>query len=469
MRLIIAPIILLRLKSKYVKDLTSTIKEGWVDDRDLEAIEYLKAHSWKGLSTPFVISYNFTFLQNQIKTLFVDITQIYNKDSTTEINLKFSIQKILEALFLLFEDVHSDLKMMKVYNLLEKLPINLFLRITKLNKSIRVVTQNKIIRILQKYRITSKIFRLVLTPFLGLPIILFQLIFSLLYSTLFEGYLRFIYGMILIKVGYYTIYLYSDRNSSLHNRLKFNNKEIIKKGIIIEERHTQFKDRFEFSQNLERALNKLSEELTKEKVMPSKKISKDVDGFDRLLKRISNTLKNTIDNELSYETTNNFNFKPLLGIAKSIGDVYYPNTKQPIYHLRVKEFIEFGFFLTTVSLKNIYTIPASRKLLDKIPLKLVFDINDFIDDKNLTEYIPRIKKGGKIIKNIQSYYWTSRMLIKRSHPAVFAASMVTPIIFQQVQDSFKEYVYNMSGLLLIDAYESSLLKNKTNRINSISE
>ena len=469
MRLIIAPLILLRLKSKYVKDLTSTIKEGWVDDRDLEAIEYLKSHAWKGLSTPFVISYNFTFLQTQIKTLFVDITQIYNEDSTSEINLKFSIQKILEALYLIFEDVHSDLKMMKIYTLLEKLPINLFLRITKLNKSIRVITQNRIIRILQKYRVTAKIFRLLLIPFLGLPIIMSQLFFSLLYTTLFEGYLRFIYGMILIKVGYYTIYLYSNRNSSLHNRLQFCHKDIIKKGAVIEERHTQFKNRFFYSTNLDNALKKLSEELTKENIIPSKETAKESRKFDRIIKRVSNTLKNTIESELSSKMSKSFDFKPLIRIAESIGRVYYPNAEQPIYHLRFKEFLEFGFFVTTVSLKNIYAIPASRKFLDKIPVKLVFDINDFIEDKNIIDYIPKIKKGGKIIKNIQSYYWASRMIIKRSHPIVFAASMVTPIILQQVQDSFREYIYNMSGLLLIDAYESSILKSKVNRINNVSE
>lgn len=469
MRLIIAPLILLKLKSKYVKDLTSTIKEGWVDDRDLEAIEYLKSHAWKGLSSPFVISYNFSFLQTQIKTLFVDLTQIYNEDSTSEINLNFSIQKILEALYLIFEDVHSDLKMMKIYKLLEKLPINLFLRITKLNKSIRLITQNKIIRILQKYRVTTKIFRLILIPVLGLPIIMSQLIFSLLYTTLFEGYLRFIYGMILIKVGYYTIYLYSNRNSSLHNRLQFCHKDIVNKGGIIEEKHTQFKDRFIYSTNLDNALQKLSEELTKENIIPSKETVKEGRKFDRILKRVSNTIKNTIESELSSDTAKSFNFKPLIHIAESIGRVYYPNAKQPIYNMRFKEFLEFGFFVTTVSLKNIYAIPASRKLLDKIPVKLVFDINDFIEDKHLKDYIPKIKKGGKIIKNIQSYYWASRMIIKRSHPIVFAASMVTPIILQQVQDSFREYIYNMSGLLLIDAYESSLLRNKVNRINNISE
>jgi hypothetical protein len=132
MKLIVAPIILLRLKSKYLKELTSTIKEGWIDDKDLEAIEYLKKNAWKGLSTPFVISYNVDFLKAQLKSLFIDITKIYNDGETQEINLNFSIQKILEAFYLIFDDLHRDLKKMKVYRILEKLPINLFLRITKL-------------------------------------------------------------------------------------------------------------------------------------------------------------------------------------------------------------------------------------------------------------------------------------------------------------------------------------------------
>ncbi|MBN2617685.1 MAG: hypothetical protein JXR64_05170, partial [Spirochaetales bacterium] len=234
MRLIIAPLIIHILKSKHIKLLTSTIKDGWIDDKDLEAIEYLKNHAWKGLSSPFVISYNIVFLQTQIKTIFLEITKIYCKESENKINLEFSIQKILESLYLFFEDIHKDLKKITLYKFLEKLPIDIFLRVTKLNNNLKIITQNRVFRILNKYRISTKVLRLLLTPILGFPIILTQLIFSLLYTTLFEGYMRFIYGLILIKIGYYTIYAYSDRNSSLHKRLNFSHKELIKRGEKIE-------------------------------------------------------------------------------------------------------------------------------------------------------------------------------------------------------------------------------------------
>lgn len=467
MRLIIAPLILLRLKTKYVKDLTSTIKDGWVDDRDLEAIEYLKKHAWKGLNSPFVISYNFNFLTTQVKTLFADITKIYNNNSKSQINLQFSIQKILETFYLIFEDLHKDLKLMKIYRFLEKLPISTFLRITKLNRSIKVITHNRVIKLLQKYRVTTKVLRFIFVPILGVPIILSQLIFSLLYTTLFEGYLRFIYGLILIKVGYYTIYLYSDRNSSLHNRIKFSKDDIIKRGNIIEDRHTHFKNRYYFSSHLNSVMEIFKAQLEKEGIVSSREASSENDTLERLFKRISNTVKNTIESELNYETTNKFNLKPLINISKIIGQEYFPECEQPLFNLRVKEFIELGYFLTTLSLKNIYTIPASRRFLDKIPLKFVIDISDFIEDRNIKKYIPHIKKGGRVVKNIQSYYWASRLILKRSHPIVFAASMVTPLLFQQVQDSLKEYVYNMSCLLLIDSYESTTLKDDKCRINSL--
>lgn len=469
MRLVIAPLILLRLKSKYVKNLTSTIKDGWIDDKDLAGIEYIKNNAWKGLSSPFVISFDFNFLKNQVKTMFIDITQIYNEDSNGEINLKFSIQKILETFYLIFDDLHRDLKKMKFYRLLEKLPISLFLRVTKLNKSIKVITQNKILQVLQRYRITTKLLRLILTPILGLPIIIFQLIFSLLYTTIFEGYIRFIYGMILIKIGYYTIYLYSDRNSSLHNRLKFSHKEIITRGEIIEERHTKFKDRFHFTPNLEKAMEILKAELIKENIMPSREISQENDTFSRLFKRFSNIVKNTIDSELSSDPSKKFNFKPIIAISERIGQIYFPNSDQPFFQMRVKEAIELGYFLTTVSLRNIYTIPASKILLDKIPLKLVVDISDFIEDKKLKKHIPTLKKGSRIFKNVQGYYWASRAIVKRSNPVVFAATMITPILYQQLDDSLKEYVYNMVGRLLIDSYESSVLKSKNCRIQDIFE
>ncbi|MGL1892785.1 MAG: hypothetical protein OCD02_14230 [Spirochaetaceae bacterium] len=469
MRLIIAPIILFRLKSKYVKELTSTIKEGWIDDRDLEAVEFLKTNAWKGLNSPFLMSFNIKFLENQIKLLFINITQIYNDDSTGKIDLKFSIQKVLEATYLIFDDIHADLKKLKVFRILEKLPINLFLRITKLNRSIKVITQNRIVQILQKYRITTKIFRLILTPILGLPIIISQLIFSLLYSTLFEGYLRFIYGLILIKVGYYTIYLYSDRNSSLHNRLEFSHKDIIEKGGIAQDRHTKFKNRFNFTTYLESALKAFKDELKKENILHSREAQQDNDTLQRLITRVTNTIKNTVDSELNFDSKNSLNLKPLIGISETIGRVYFPKSEQPLFNLRVKEAIELGYFLTTILLKNIYTIPASKDLLDKIPLKLVIDINDFLGTSGIKEYIPHIKTGSKIAKNIQGYFWATQFIIKKSHPLIFVVSLVTPILFQQVQDSLKEYIYNSVGLLLIDSYESTILKCKTCRISSIEQ
>lgn len=467
MRLVIAPIIHARLKKKYIRNMTSTIKEGWVDDKDLEAIEYLKIRAWKGLSNPFVISYNSSFLIEQVKSIFIDISQIYNKSDSNSIDLKFSVQKILEALYLIFEDVHKELKQMKLYSVLEKLPLSSFLRVKRVNSSIRVITQNKIIRVLNKYRITVKVLRLLLVPILGLPIILFQLLFSLLYTTIFEGYLRFIYGIILIKTGYYTIYLYSNRNSSLHKRLKFSHKDIIKRGEVIESRHTNFNNRFSYSKNLEKALLTLKSELEKENILPDKEISSNKERISRIITRLSNTIKNSIKSELSPETSRNYNFSSLITISKKIGRVYYPKSVEPIFQLRVKEFLEFGYFLTNVSLKTVYTIPGSSRFLDKVPVELIVNISDYIEEKDIKKTLPHIRKGGRILNNIQSYYWTSRVLLKKSHPMVFAATLITPLIYQQVQDSLKEYVFNMGGLLLIDSYESTMLKSNKCRIKNV--
>lgn len=468
MRLIIAPLILLQLKRKHLKKITSTIGEGWIDDRDIEAVDFLNRYAWKGLNSPFVISYNFTFLKNQILNMLIELTRIYNDEVDGKVNLKFSLQKVLESLYLFFEDIHGDMKRIRFFRILEKLPINLFLRVTKLNRTLRIITQNRIIRTLNKYRVTAKIFRLLLIPILGVPIILIQLLFSLIYTTLFEGYIRFIYGIILIKVGYYTIYLYSNRNSALHKRLNFSHREIIKRGQIIEERHTKFKNRYTYSTSLHSAMQTLKDELTKEGIMHDKEMAKNVNKVERIAKRLSNTLKNTIESELN-SAENTFNLKPLLKIIQTIGKVYFPHSEEPLFNMRVKEFIEFGFFVTTLSLKNIYTIPAANHILDRIPLKLVLDINDFIEQTQIKRYLPEIKKGGRIIKNLQSYYWTSRLFIKRAHPVVFAASMVTPILFQQVQESTKEYLFNITGLLLIDSYESTVLKSKKCRIENLSQ
>lgn len=462
MRLIIAPLILLQLKRKHLKEITSTMGEGWVDERDITAIDFLNHFAWKGLNSPFVISYNFNFLKGQVIQMLLELTKIYNDEVEGKINLKFSLQKVLESLYLLFEDIHSDMKRVRIYRLLEKLPINLFFRVTKLHRSLKIITENRVIRALHKYRVTTKILRLLLIPILGVPIILFHLLLSILYTTLFEGYIRFIFGLILIKTGYYTIYLYSNRNSALHNRLEFSHKTIIKKGQKIEEYHTKFKSRFVYSSYLQDALEVLKNTLIKEEIMHDKEMVSEVNRLERVVKRVTNTLKNTLESEL-HTSENSFNLHAISTIVKNISKVYFPKSEQPLFNMRVKEFVEFGYFVTTLSLKNIYTVPGANRLLDRIPLKLALNVNDLLDKtQKVRKYLPHVK-------TIQSWYWGSRLIAKRAHPIVFVASMVTPLLFQQIQESTKEYLCNITGLLLIDSYESTVLKSKSCRIEALSE
>ncbi|OQY35990.1 MAG: hypothetical protein B6229_10940, partial [Spirochaetaceae bacterium 4572_7] len=292
MRLIIAPIILFRLKRRYLKKLTSTIKDGWIEQKDIDAIEYIKNNAWKGVNRPFLISYNYNFLINQTKSLLIGVAQIYNNDLDGKIDLKISLQKIVESLYLMFQEINTDLNEIKLFNIIKKIPVSMLLRLTKINQRITIITGNRIVKILQKYRLTTKIVRILLTPILGIPILLSQLIISILYTTLFEGYIRFIYGLLLIKVGYYSIYLYSDRNSALHKRIEFSKKSVIKTGGEIEKNHLDFANRFNYSAKLESALKTLEKELEKENILHYREVNNKLSSLERFLKRASTTIKN---------------------------------------------------------------------------------------------------------------------------------------------------------------------------------
>lgn len=461
MRFIISPIIFLRLKKKYILKITSNLGESWFDPKDLEAIDFLTNYAWKDLSRPFVLSYNSLRLKKQFQSLFLGISTIYSNENK-KISMEFSVQKILEAAYMLFEDLHMDFREIKLFKLLEKFPINLFLRVSKVNRSLRIFTRNRILVRFNKYRITAKILRLLLIPIFGLPIIITQLIFSLLYSTIFEGYLRFVYGIILLKVGYYTIYLYSSRDSSLYNSKIFNKEEIIKKAKTIQARHTKFKDRYIYSSYLEGALKKLKEELEKNEVPVDSEL--DDREFIKLSKRLFDSLKNAISSEFDNDKKKILELKPLLSIFNKIGSVYFPSSPKPLYNLRVKEALEFGYFFTTISLKTVYSIPGFRSLIDNVPLKLVIEISDILNSENVKKILPHVKKGHRVLSNIQNYYLASRALFKRGNPAIFAATMVTPIIYHHTLISIKEYVYNISTLLLIDSLESTVLKSNKSRI-----
>lgn len=466
MKFIITPIIKWKLQKKYLNILTSTIKEGWVDERDIEAIEYLKNSAWKGFNSPFVISYNFKSLKKQAIEIFINISQIYNGGET--INLQFSIQKIMESLYLLFEDLHKDLKHLKPFKIIEKLPLNVLLKMNSINSVIKILTKHKILQIFKKYRISAKFMQILLIPIFGVPILIYQLLFSLFYSTILEGYIRFIYGLILLKAGYYSIYLYSDRNSSLHNRINFSHRDIIARGELIEKIHTSFSNRDINSDRLEASLGTFKSKMEELKILPSRECSLTNSTLKRTFNRVANSVKKAIDRELTNKkSTKIFSIRELVDITEAVSKVYYNDSKRPFFQLRIKEFLELGYFVTTVSLKSIYSLPGFKNSLDKIPIKLIIDLKELIDMEKIKKYLPHLKNGTKTVANINKYYTASKLILKKGSPITFAISLISPIVFQQVLDSFKEYTYNLYGLLLIDSFEASILKSNLCRIENL--
>lgn len=466
MKFIIAPLVCRKLRKRFFKNLSLLSEYKDLTEKDLEALNYLEMSSKKGLHTPFVISYNYTFLRSQIVNMFYNISSIYGNSNIT--NYEFSIQKVIEALYLMFEDLHKNFKLLKIFKFLEKLPLNTFLRISNINKFVKLFTRHKVFRVFQKYRITGKFLRIIFIPIIGLPIIISQLLFSLIYSTLLEGYMRFIYGLIVMKIGYYSIYLYSDRNSTLHKNIKFCHQKIIARGEIIEQRHKNFRDKAVTSVKLSEALESLKTELECMGVLPNRECNPDSGTLERAFSRLKNSLKNAVKSELSESYSANLKIDDLLKITKKVGCTYFPDSKNPILQMRAKEFIELGYFATNVILKSIYTIPGLKQTLDRVPLKVIFNINKYLEENKLKRYIPHLKKGKKAISNARTYYLASKVLLRKSNPITFAISFVSPMIIQQTQDIFKEYVYNTYGLLLIDSFEASLLKSKNCRIEELS-
>lgn len=466
MKFIIAPLICRKLRKSFFKNLSFLSEYDDLTQKDIEALNYLEESSKKGLHTPFVISYNYTFLRSQIINMFYNISAIYGNNDIT--NYEFSIQKVIEAMYLLFEDLHKNFKLLKIFKFLEKLPLNVFLRVNNINKFVKLLTRHKVFRVFQKYRITGKFLRIIFIPIIGLPIIISQLFFSLIYSTLLEGYMRFIYGLIVMKIGYYTVYLYSDRNNSLHKNIKFCHQKIITKGEMIEQRHKNFREKAVTSEKLSEALESLKTELESMGVLPNRECNPDTGTLERTFSRIKNSLKNAVKSEFSETYTANLKIDDLLSITKKVGSSYFPGSKNPILQMRAKEFIELGYFATNVILKSIYTVPGLKQTLDKVPLKVIININKYLEENKLKKYIPHLKKGKKAISNARTYYLATKVLLRRSNPITFAVSFVSPMIIQQTQDMFKEYVYNTYGLLLIDSFEASHLKSKSCRIEELS-
>lgn len=461
MRFIISPVILSLLKRRYLRIFIEKIKNTQ-NEKDRKAVEKLISLTWKNLNNPFVLSYNINKIRRDALMIIFNIAEIYGIKNT----LSFSVQKITETVLLAFEDIYQTLSNTRLYTLIQRIPVKYILKTFKIQTSFKPVSNHKVFRFLSKYRLTGKILRIILIPILGLPYLIYQLIVSLFYSTILEGYLRFLYGTALLKLGYYAIYLYSDTSGSINQQLCFSKESVISQGKRINELYLNLESREEKSPLLSEALTIIKDVLCKQTILPLSPLYRQEGREKKRIKaavRAKVLLKRTVEYNWPGQKRNPV-WENILEIYTALGKHYKPGSREPLWELRLKDIIEAGYFSTTYILSVIYTLPVSRSLLNTMSVKWAFRTHKTLKKTGLRRFLPFIKEGGRLAETGTQLWRVMKTVSGKSSPVVLGISLLYPLIFQESQNLPRDFLLNKISLLILDCFEASELKNSDDRI-----
>jgi hypothetical protein len=461
MRFVIGKIIIFNAKKKYLPHYLHNQRRGWEIDIDEQAIDKLNTIALQRLKGAFIFKPD---MQTDIKAILLYIQNIYNPGADTEkLSFSFSIKKLLDCAVLFFCDFYKEYADKKWFKLIQNIRIVWLYRIWNVRKYYEIVFSHPVMDRLRRMRLLGKILRILLIPLLGLPSLLWYILRSIIISVLYEGFYRFLYALMLMKVSYYALYLYGRQNKDISKRIK----SIPKKKLA--EFNKQIQARLlpsawpEKSSRYHRAVVVYLKSLERMGVAPDPEVLGQDPGFLEKAKKIfvrvkaafSRSYAKTIPFIKKQEYKNNI-IMHLLNISA----VYVPHADKPYRYLRIKELIATGYMASIIIMHKILSTPGITILLNKLSLNYALKLSAMARQQLVVD---SVKGAGDLYKYYRLYRIGSRalkLLRGLSGPGGLMWSLGSSVLFQQVQDLLKEYVVHRISRLSLFTWEAHILKKQ---------
>jgi hypothetical protein len=332
-----------------------------------------------------------------------------------------------------------------------------------------IIGHNRILRSIFGIRILGPLFRVLLIPLLGLPSLIWYTLRSVVAGIFYEGYLRFLYGFVLLKIGYYAPYLYGRRNTVISRRIKQISRERL--AIInmrVEERLTlslrqERSSRFEEATALyQKFLEDLGLAEDRElKPRGSKKAQSRRDNFfewgERYLAKVREAYQS--QSPVAHDTL--VDLEQVCRLFQEIGRIYHAGANRPFLKLRIHEALEMGYIGSVMILHRMFSTPGVRSLLDHVSVEFVLQVKRFAE-ADLTRYGSEyLNTSYKSLRLVQKARKIFRVIRGTIFPAALVTTLGSPILFQHLKILFREFVYHRAGRLILYTWEANALKRKS--------
>jgi hypothetical protein len=477
MHLVISRLIFILIKHKYLPKFLKELDNGWQTEQDKQAIKALSQLAAARLKYHFLFSYR---IKEDLEAILLCIQNTYAPNQElTRLKLSFSIKKLVSCCLLGFCDLYKEYHEQPWFKVIKNVRLIWFWRLSALNRH----WQNLFIRIpllqkLRQTRLLGPLLRLLLVPLLGAPLLLWYVIRSISINIFYEGFFRFFYGLLLMKVGYYTIYLYGRENTIINQRIAaIPGKRIalISKDIellLTEAFQTNKSKYFDKARTVYQTLLK-EFEVDEDDKLSTDLLTADPSFVQALGKKISKILKNFLTNSReAYKKQNPFiiyeaqDKEKLLRLYYELGKIYFPKVKEPILMLRLTEAIEIGYMSSLLLLNFFLSTPGINMLLGNISVDFILKVKKLATSNRLRNAITSFNHSYKYVSVANKIYKIFRVAQGIVSPYQLVFTLSSPIIFQYVQQALRQFAYHKSGRLLLYGWESNCLK-RTNRLTSL--
>ena len=452
-RFAITPLILFRTYRHYFSEQRAE-QDRWQEEssRDLFLRMYRKISKILFRSESFQIS-------EDLKTLLSELIPPEKLEegktaSIETLELSFSPVRLLETLFLAYEDLHNEVEKRFLLRYLLKRRLKWFRPFQRGMRINRIINTIPVVEFFNRKGLFTQGLRLILIPVFGLPGILFYALRSLLIRGVWSGLIRYYYTLFLMKGAYFIIYLYGGNTETLTRRkARFSKKEIIRTGAHFDRELTMQPPMGEMRETLQallRRYDKILKEAGFERdsgFTGTEKASTQTSRKRRVKSFLRRSLK-ALNHQLSEEKQHPGLRETALQLLMELPEERFPGMSQPWMYYRVIQVLNVSYKLLMITLSRTYTnAPGSWFAMEKISVDLIRQARDF-SRQPLVSLLSRTGKNSySFLKPLLKLRKLNRLRQKATPAGVVSLSV--PFFGKMIQERWKELILYRIGRAVV--------------------
>lgn len=461
LRFVVSRIVLFIVRRTYLPRYLLKLQEGWQTERDREALEHVNAFARVKMRYHFAFRYN---LKDDLEAVLLIVSNIYRDPSrrSEKLSYSFSVRRLLECLLLAFTDLYREYSNQGWFRVIQNVRVLWFRRVNYLVWVSNLLVSNRLFERLRSTRIGGSVLRFVLIPVLGIPSYLWYGLRSVGVTLLFEGFYRFFYGTLLLKAGYYAMYLYGRKNAGISRRIaEVPGRKLDELAHGIEELITPSRWKVKSARYDEAAA-------AYNDLLVSFGLGEDGEAFEsrydrrhpvkRFLTGLFTTIRQAYTAEMPFLETHQDDLSMLRTLYRTIGGIYRPGVREPLLTFRIRELLEMGYMGSVLLLQKLISTPGVNRVFESISIEFILRLKAVAE----LEFVRLTARGVKgPYKSYRLYRKAGKLaaaLRGAASPYMLLWHLGGPVAARQVLNMVRRFVYIRAGRVLLYGWETSLLR-----------